>query len=197
MTLAFMRRTRRSMTMACVMRDFTVPVLSMFVDAMQQEIDPFGFSLMVASSYHDIKRELALLSSFQQRRIDGLAITTSSETNPVLLNSLEQLSFPIVLIDRQEPANLDDAMGIEPVGRLVENEKLRFVQERNGDRQPLLHAERELIRKLPSGSRQADELEHLRDPGPVAAKCQPPDLEILDCREGAVDRRDFDRRSDS
>jgi LacI family transcriptional regulator len=100
-------RTKRSMIMACVMRDFTVPVLSMFVDAMQQEIDPSGFSLLVASSYHDIKRELALLSSFQQRRIDGLAITTSSETNPLLLNTLEQLDFPIVLIDRDEPARLD------------------------------------------------------------------------------------------
>jgi LacI family transcriptional regulator len=100
-------RTKRSMIMACVMRDFTVPVLSMFVDAMQQEIDASGFSLLVASSYHDIKRELSLLSSFQQRRIDGLAITTSSETNPLLLNTLAQLDFPIVLIDREEPARLD------------------------------------------------------------------------------------------
>jgi LacI family transcriptional regulator len=100
-------RTNRSMTMACVMRDFTVPVLSMFVDSMQNEIDTFGFSLMVASSYHDIKRELSLLSRFQQRRIDGLAITTSSESDPLLLETLQQMSFPIVLIDRELPDQLD------------------------------------------------------------------------------------------
>jgi len=100
-------RTNRSMTMACVMRDFTVPVLSMFVDSMQKEIDPVGFSLMVASSYHDVKREIALLNSFQQRRIDGLAIATSSESDVMLLATLEQMPFPIVLIDRERPAKLD------------------------------------------------------------------------------------------
>jgi len=101
-------RTNRSMTMACVMRDFTVPVLSMFVDSMQKEIDPVGFSLMVASSYHDVKREIALLNSFQQRRIDGLAIATSSESDVMLLATLEQMPFPIVLIDRERPAKLEE-----------------------------------------------------------------------------------------
>ena len=100
-------RNNRSMTFACVMRDFTVPVLSMFVDSMQKEIDSFGFSLMVASSYHDLERELSLLRGFQQRRIDGLVIATSSETEPTLLETLQQLDFPIVLIDREQPAAMD------------------------------------------------------------------------------------------
>ncbi|WP_298232571.1 LacI family DNA-binding transcriptional regulator [uncultured Azohydromonas sp.] len=100
-------RSHRSMTFACVMRDFTVPVLSMFVDSMQKEIDASGFSLMVASSYHDARREIALMRGFQQRRIDGLVIATSSETDPLLLETLEQMDFPIVLIDREMPAGLD------------------------------------------------------------------------------------------
>jgi len=69
-------RSHRSMTFACVMRDFMVPVLSMFVDAMQREVDAYGFSLMVASSHHDAKRELSLLQGFEQRRIDGLVIAS-------------------------------------------------------------------------------------------------------------------------
>jgi LacI family transcriptional regulator len=100
-------RNHRSMTFACVMRDFTVPVLSSFVDSMQKEIDSFGFSLMVASSYHDLKRELALLRGFKQRRIDGLVIATSSETEPSLLATLAQMDFPIVLLDREAPAQID------------------------------------------------------------------------------------------
>ncbi|AXF07784.1 LacI family transcriptional regulator [Paraburkholderia sp. GV068] len=100
-------RNHRSMTFACVMRDFTVPVLSMFVDSMQKEIEGFGFSLMVASSYHDIKRELELLLGFQQRRIDGLVIATSSEEDPALLTMLREVQFPVVLLDREMPAELD------------------------------------------------------------------------------------------
>ena len=100
-------RSNRSMTIACVMRDFTVPVLSMFVESMQKETDPSGFSLMVASSYHDIQREIALLRGFQQRRIDGLVIATSSETNPLLRATLQQMEFPIVLLDREQPIDVD------------------------------------------------------------------------------------------
>ncbi|VTU41961.1 LacI family DNA-binding transcriptional regulator [Variovorax sp. RA8] len=100
-------RNHRSMTFACVMRDFTVPVLSMFVDSMQKEIDPFGFSLMVASSYHDSKRELSLLRGLQQRRIDGLVIATSSEHDAAVLAILEEAQFPIVLLDRELPGELD------------------------------------------------------------------------------------------
>jgi LacI family transcriptional regulator len=100
-------RNRRSKTFACVMRDFTVPVLSMFVDSMQKEIDAFGFSLMVASSYHDVRREMQLLSGMQQRRVDGLVIATSSEEDPALLQALREMPMPIVLLDRHTPIELD------------------------------------------------------------------------------------------
>ena len=111
-------RNHRSMTFACVMRDFTVPVLSMFVDSMQKEIDAFGFSLMVASSYHDLNRELSLLRGFQQRRIDGLVIATSSETDPALLFALNNLNFPVVLIDRDQPDKLDSVCANHSLGVL-------------------------------------------------------------------------------
>jgi LacI family transcriptional regulator len=103
-------RSNRSMLFACVMRDFTVPVLSMFVDSMQKEIDAFGYSLMVASSYHDTTREVALLRGFQQRRVDGLVIATSSESDPALLETLEQMDFPVVLLDREAPAQFDTVL---------------------------------------------------------------------------------------
>lgn len=109
-------RNHRSMTFACVMRDFTVPVLSMFVDSMQNEIDAFGFSLMVASSYHDLNRELSLLRGFQQRRIDGLVIATSSETDPALCFALNNLNFPVVLIDRDLPDSVDSVCVNHAVG---------------------------------------------------------------------------------
>ncbi len=105
-------RNHRSMTLACVMRDFTVPTLSLFVDAMQREVEPHGFSTMVASSGHDTTRELALLKGFRQRRIDGLVIASSSERSRTLLAAMRGAGFPIVLIDRRAPAEFD-AVGVE------------------------------------------------------------------------------------
>ena len=105
-------RSRRSMTLACVMRDFTVPTLSLFVDAMQREVEPHGFSTMVASSGHDVTREIALLKGFRQRRIDGLVIASSSERSRTLLAAMRGAGFPIVLIDRRAPAEFD-AVGVE------------------------------------------------------------------------------------
>lgn len=100
-------RNRRSKIFACVVRDFTVPVLSMFVDSMQKEIDIYGFSLMVASSYHDARREVELLRGMQQRRVDGLVIASASEEDQDLLKALREIPIPIVLLDRLVPEELD------------------------------------------------------------------------------------------
>lgn len=105
-------RNRRSMTLACVMRDFTVPTLSLFVDAMQREVEPHGFSTMVASSGHEVAREIALLKGLRQRRIDGLVIASSSERSRTLLSAMRDAGFPIVLIDRRAPAEFD-SVGVE------------------------------------------------------------------------------------
>jgi hypothetical protein len=37
-------------------------------------------------------------------------------------------------------ANLVDASGVEPIGGLVENEKLRIGKQRQGNAEPLAHA---------------------------------------------------------
>jgi LacI family transcriptional regulator len=89
-----------------------VPTLSLFVDAMQREVEPHGFSTMVASSGHDVAREISLLKGLRQRRIDGLVIASSSERSRTLLSAMRGAGFPIVLIDRRAPAEFD-SVGVE------------------------------------------------------------------------------------
>src|SRR5438046_916783 len=43
----------------------------------------------------------------------------------------------------QEPAQPHDALGVQPVGRLVEHQHVRVTQQGSGQRQPLPHAGRE------------------------------------------------------
>ncbi len=100
-------RAGESKTIAFVVRDFTGAILSTLADAVQNEIDLLGFSLFVASSYHDVERELALVRRFKARRVDGLIMATSSESNQDYLVELTTNSPPCVLLDRNEPLEFD------------------------------------------------------------------------------------------
>ncbi|MGE0119896.1 MAG: LacI family DNA-binding transcriptional regulator [Dongiaceae bacterium] len=100
-------RARESKTLAFVVRDFTGPTLSALADAVQKEADDLGFSLYVASSYHDAKREIALIQSFKARRVDGIVMATSSETDKTLQHEIAGSGLPFVLLDREAPVNLD------------------------------------------------------------------------------------------
>ncbi len=100
-------RSGHTKTFACVVRDLTVPVLSVFIDAMQKAVDAQDFGLFVASSYHDIAREMSYLVRFARRRADGIVIATSSEEAPKLLKLLRESEMPIVLLDRTKPETLD------------------------------------------------------------------------------------------
>ncbi len=105
--LARSMRAGISHTLAFIVRDFTGATLSALADAVQNEVDQFGFSLFVASSYHDPARELAMLQRFKARRVDGIIVATSSETDPVLLAELTRPGPPVVLLDRATPEGLD------------------------------------------------------------------------------------------
>ncbi len=96
-----------SHTLAFIVRDFTGATLGALADAVQKEVDGFGFSLFVASSYHDPARELAMLQRFKARRVDGIIVATSSESEPVLVKELTRPGPPVVLLDRAAPAELD------------------------------------------------------------------------------------------
>src|SRR5690606_23474315 len=57
-----------------------------------------------------------------------------------------------------------DALGVEPVHRLVEDEHLRVTEESRGDAEPLAHAQRELCGSSAGDAFEAGPGEHLADP---------------------------------
>lgn len=103
-------RATASKTLAFVVRDFRGPTLGALADAVQKEADAAGFSLYVASSYHDPKREVALIESFKARRVDGIVMATSSETDETLRREIAGSGIPFVLLDREVPADLDSVL---------------------------------------------------------------------------------------
>jgi len=63
----------------------------------------------------------------------------------------------------QERPQPGDTFGVQAVGRLVQHEDLRVTDQRGGQREPLLHAEREPTGLACTGVPEPDELEHLLD----------------------------------
>ena len=63
-------------------------------------------------------------------------------------------------------ADPQDALGIQPVDRLVEHEDRRVAEQRGGDPEPLPHAQREALGPLARDLAQADQREHLVHPPP-------------------------------
>jgi LacI family transcriptional regulator len=94
-------------TIGIVIRDITVPVLAGFVKSAQDVLQDAGYTLIVAGSEDRPERELDVLSVLSRRRIDGLIMSTASERDPALLEAREALRIPVVLLDRETPAEFD------------------------------------------------------------------------------------------
>jgi hypothetical protein len=76
----------------------------------------------------------------------------------------EEHGAPLAGQALEQGANPQDALGIEPVGRLVEDQDGGIAEQRGGDAQPLAHPEREAADALARHALQADEGDHLVDP---------------------------------
>jgi LacI family transcriptional regulator len=90
-----------------LVRDFTIPVLGGFVRAVQTVLDEAGYILLISSTENRKNRELDLLGQLSRRRVDGLIMTSASETDDDLVASRERLGFPILFFDRDVHGSSD------------------------------------------------------------------------------------------
>ncbi len=66
-------------TVACATRDISIPGLASVVNAAEDVLRSDGYTLLLAITDERKERELDLLRIFQQRRVDAIIMTTSSE----------------------------------------------------------------------------------------------------------------------
>lgn len=94
-------------TVACATRDISIPGLASVVNAAEDVLRSYGYTLLLAITDERKERELDLLRMFQQRRVDAIIMTTSSEEDAELCRHIKQLTIPVVLLDRDLPPELD------------------------------------------------------------------------------------------
>jgi LacI family transcriptional regulator len=100
-------RLGKTKTVACATRDISMPGFGAIVNAAEEVLRSSGYTLLLATTDERKERELDLLRILQQRRVDAVIMTTSSEDDAELSKQIKQLEIPVVLLDRERPAELD------------------------------------------------------------------------------------------
>ena len=94
-------------TVAFATRDISIPGFGAIINAAEEALRSNGYTLLLAMTDERKERELNLLRIFQQRRVDAVIMATSSEDDTELSKRIRSLDIPIVLLDRENPPQLD------------------------------------------------------------------------------------------
>lgn len=100
-------RLRTTRTVACAIRDISIVGFGSFVKAAEEVLRDAGYILLLTNTDEQPGREIELLSTFAKRRVDGVIMTISDESNDELLRTVREMRVPLVLMDRDIALNAD------------------------------------------------------------------------------------------
>ena len=92
-------RTRSTGSVGILVSDFSNPLYAHIIMAVESAMQAAGYSLLLANTHNNAKRERALIDLFRRRRVDGLILGPCAEESPKLLEQLAS-DLPVVGLDR-------------------------------------------------------------------------------------------------
>ncbi|MCI0395917.1 MAG: LacI family transcriptional regulator [Chloroflexi bacterium] len=103
-TVARGLKTSRSHVLGVVVRRIVDPFFSEVLNGIEDVLHAEGYSLFLASSNRDPKREKAIVRTMSERRVEGV-IFCSTQVGQEHQRYLERLGVPRVLINNQDPGD--------------------------------------------------------------------------------------------
>lgn len=94
-------RTMVTRTVGVVVPDISNPNWAWILQAASQELQPRGYTVVVASTGGERAVELEVLATFARRRTDALMLTLDSAEDAVLRDALAHLGMPVVMMERE------------------------------------------------------------------------------------------------
>jgi LacI family transcriptional regulator len=101
-------RTGTSRAVGFVVSDISNPLFATIAKGVDAVLTDHDYSLVLANSQNQPRREAELLSALRQRRVEGLIAAVADERAPGLADRLE--AFATVLFDRDVPGSRADAV---------------------------------------------------------------------------------------
>lgn len=101
--LAQSLRRGRTYTIGFVVRDISNPILAEIALGAETALSAAGYSMLLANSHGEPDQDAAGIHMFRRRRVDGLLLSLSDESNARTREELKRLDGSAVLIDREMP----------------------------------------------------------------------------------------------
>src|SRR4051812_45772928 len=106
--------TRRTQAIGVVVTSIADPFNGDVVDGIEEVANEGGYSVILATSQADPQRELAVVRSCQERRVDGILVA-SSRVGALYVPLLSELEVPIVLLNNQHESDFAYSVRIDNV----------------------------------------------------------------------------------
>lgn len=94
--------TQRTQTIGVVVTTIADPFVAEVVGGIEETANDHGYSVLLANSNAQPQREMKVVQSFAEHRVDGIVVT-SSRVGALYTPMLSSLRIPIVLINNQHP----------------------------------------------------------------------------------------------
>jgi DNA-binding LacI/PurR family transcriptional regulator len=95
--------TQRTYTIGVVVTNISDPFVAGVVGGIEEVASAQGFSVFLANSNADPDQEIRVVESFDERRVDGIVVT-SSRVGALYVPVLSRRQVPIVLLNNQHPS---------------------------------------------------------------------------------------------
>ncbi len=95
--------TRRSNTVGVVVTSIADPFVAGVVSGIEDTANQHGFCVFLANSHAEPDREVSVVRSFEERRVDGI-IVAASRVGAQYEELLSHVQVPIVLLNNQHPS---------------------------------------------------------------------------------------------
>lgn len=132
--------TRRTKTIGVVVTTIADLFAAGVVSGIETVAGNHGYSVFLANSNADAEREMRVVRTFEERRVDGI-IVTASRVGALHLPLLSRMNVPIVLLNNQHPSQFVHSVMIENLSAsyeatryLVElgHRRIAYIGDRNG-----------------------------------------------------------------
>lgn len=106
--------TRRTYAIGVVVTSISDPFNGEVVGGIEEIANSAGFSIILATSQADPEREMTVVRSFQERRVDGILVA-SSRVGALYVPLLSEFGIPIVLLNNQHPGEFVHSVTVDNV----------------------------------------------------------------------------------
>ncbi len=106
--------TRKTKTIGVVVTTISDPFIAEVVSGIEEVANDHGYSVFLANSNADPDREIKVVHSFHERRVDGILVT-ASRVGALYMDHLNEMKVPIVLINNQHPGEFVHSVMIDNV----------------------------------------------------------------------------------